>query len=125
MVRIEESLFFCRNVFGNGIFNTVLLTQQARRCQALSSRPSCVMQDATVINRSEIRVCSIRQYSSIQMLYPYQHCQPAKCVFFLFYINSKYNLALCIAVIGGKLVEVNNFISIRKCFFILYFLFGE
>ena len=74
--------FFYLHVFGIGIVSTVLLTQQVRRCQALSSRSPCVMQEARVINSSEIRVCSIRQYNIIEMRYLYQHCQPAKIFFY-------------------------------------------
>lgn len=116
--------FFCLNVFGIGIVTTVLLTQQVRRCQALSSWPPCVMREARVINSSEICVCSLRQYGSIQMRYLYEYCQPAKCIF-LFYMNAKYNLALYIAFIGGKLVKVNKFLSVCEYFFTLYYLFGE
>jgi len=124
LVRIEESLFFCLNVFGIRIVTSVLLTQQARRCQALSSWPPCVMREARVINSSKICLCSIRQYGSIQSVTS-MNTVKLQNVFFLFYVNSKYNLALYIAFIGGKFLKVNMFLSIRKCFFTLYYLFIE
>ena len=40
-------------------------------------------------------------------------------------MNSDYHLALHVAFVGGKLVEVKNFLSICKCFIALYYLFGE